>query len=53
MYNAVIRKKASKPTLSIEYSDELYRYIWEIIKNKQGTLYRVNGMKEIGINRVC
>ena len=46
IYHAVIRTKASKPTLSIEHSDELYRYIWGIIKNKQGTLYRVNGMKE-------
>ena len=46
IYHAVIRTKASKPTLSTEYSDELYRYIWGIIKNKQGTLYRVNGMKE-------
>ena len=46
IYHAVIRTKASKPTLSIEYSDELYRYIWGIIKNKQGKLYRVNGMKE-------
>ena len=46
IYHAVIRTKASQPTLSIEHSDELYRYIWGIIKNKNSLLYRVNGMKE-------
>ena len=32
--------------LSLEHSEELYRYIWGIIKNKNSVLYRVNGMED-------
>lgn len=46
LYHAVIRTKASQPTLSLVHSDELYRYIWGIIKNKNSKLYRVNGMND-------
>ena len=46
IYHVVIRTKASQPTLSIEHSDELYRYIWGIIKNRNSVLYRINGMEE-------
>ena len=46
LYHVVIRTKASRPTLSIEHSDELYRYIWGIIKNKKSVLYRINGTKD-------
>ena len=46
IYHVVIRTKASQPTLSIEHSDKLYRYIWGIVKNKNSLLYRVNGMEE-------
>jgi len=46
VYHAVIRTKMSEPTLSLEHSDELYRYIWGIIKNKNSVLFRINGMEE-------
>ncbi|NDV45752.1 IS200/IS605 family transposase [Paludibacter sp. 221] len=46
LYHAVIRTKANEPTLSLEHSDELYRYIWGVIKNKNSVLYRVNGMED-------
>ena len=46
LYHVVIRTKSSEPTLSLEHSDELYRYIWGILKNKNSVLYRVNGMEE-------
>ena len=46
IYHVVIRTKASNPTLSLEHSDQLYRYIWGIIKNKNSVLYRVNGMED-------
>jgi len=46
LYHVVIRTKASKPVLSLEHSDELYRYIWGIIKNKNSLLYRINGMED-------
>jgi REP element-mobilizing transposase RayT len=43
LYHVVIRTKASQPVLSLEHSDDLYRYIWGIIKNKKCVLYRING----------
>ena len=46
LYHIVIRTKASKPVLSLEHSDDLYRYIWGIIKNKNSVLYRINGMED-------
>ena len=46
LYHTVIRTKASQPVLSLECSEELYRYIWGIIKNKNSVLYRVNGMED-------
>ena len=46
LYHVVIRTKASQPVLSLEHSEELYRYIWGIIKNKNSVLYRVNGTED-------
>jgi putative transposase len=46
LYHLVIRTKASQPTLSLEHSDDLYRYIWGIIKNKNSKLYRINGVED-------
>ena len=46
LYHVIIRTKESKSTLSLEHSDELYRYIWGIIKNKNGVLYRINGVED-------
>ena len=46
IYHVVIRTKASKPTLSLEHSDQLYRYIWGIIKNKNSVLYCMSGMED-------
>jgi REP element-mobilizing transposase RayT len=43
LYHLVIRTKANQMVLSLEYSDELYRYIWGIIRKKKCVLYRVNG----------
>ncbi len=44
IYHSVIRTKRNELTLSLEHSDELYRYIWGIFKNKNNILYRVNGI---------
>jgi REP element-mobilizing transposase RayT len=46
LYHVIIRTKGSAPALSPEHSEELYRYIWGIIKNKNSVLYRINGMQE-------
>jgi len=46
LYHIIIRTKANQPTLSLEHSEELYRYIWHITKNKNSILYRVNGTED-------
>lgn len=46
LYHIVIRTKYSQKTLSIEHSEKLYRYMWGIIKNKNSTLYRLNGVED-------
>lgn len=46
LYHAVIRTKSSEPTLSLEHSDDLYRYIWGVMKAKNCVLYRINGMED-------
>ena len=33
-----------KNTLSEEYHEELYKFIWGIIKNRKSFLYRINGV---------
>ncbi|MDR2115059.1 MAG: IS200/IS605 family transposase [Planctomycetaceae bacterium] len=46
LYHIIIRTKANQPVIPLEHSEELYRYIWGMIKNKNGVLYRVNGMED-------
>jgi putative transposase len=38
--------KNGAKTLNLSNSDELYKYIWGIIKNKNGHLYRIDGMED-------
>jgi REP element-mobilizing transposase RayT len=46
LYHIVFRTKNSVKTLPLTESEELYRYIWGIIKNKSGKLFRINGMED-------
>jgi len=46
LYHIVFRTKNSAKTLPLSDSNELYRYIWGIIRNKTGTLLRINGMED-------
>lgn len=45
LYHIVFRTKDSANCLNFENSEELYKYIWGIIKNKNCVLYRINGME--------
>lgn len=45
-YQIVFSTKHRKPVLNIEHEDQLYKYIWGIVKNKNCTLYRINGMPD-------
>ncbi|MCK4921881.1 MAG: IS200/IS605 family transposase [Bacteroidales bacterium] len=46
LYHIVFRTKSSKKTLTQEYVKELYAYILGTIKNKNGFLYRINGIED-------
>ena len=46
LYHIVFRTKDSKRTLPLEVCDELYKYIWGIVRGKECVLYRINGMEE-------
>ncbi len=40
-YQIVFGTKNRQPTLAKEHEEELYKYIWGIVKNKNCKLYRV------------
>ncbi len=42
-YHIVFGTKERRPTLTEAYSEELYKFIWGLIKNKGCKLYQING----------
>jgi REP element-mobilizing transposase RayT len=46
LYHIVLRTKYSEPVIVQKNVSFLYKYIWGIIKNKKGMLYRINGMED-------
>ncbi len=45
-YQIVFGTKNREPTISETHCEELYKYIWGIIKNKKCHLYRINGIED-------
>ena len=45
-YHIIFRTKRSEKVLPLEYSKNLFAYIFGIIKNKKCHLYRINGMED-------
>ncbi|WP_027378511.1 IS200/IS605 family transposase [Chryseobacterium daeguense] len=45
-YQIVFSTKHRAPVLNIKHEDQLYKYIWGIVKNKNCKLYRINGMPD-------
>ncbi len=45
-YQIVFGTKYRKPTISNEYCEELYKYIWGIIDKRKCKLYRINGIED-------
>ncbi len=43
LYQIVFSTKNAGDTMVLSESENLYRYIWGILKNKKCTLYRLNG----------
>ncbi len=46
LYHLIFRTKNSQKVLNLEHSEDLYKYIGGIIKNKKCFLYRINGMED-------
>ena len=44
LYHLIFRPQNSIPAITVEYENDLYRYIWGIVKEKGGVLYRIGGM---------
>jgi putative transposase len=45
-YQIVFGTRNREATISEAYCEELYKYIWGIIKNQKCRLYRINGMED-------
>ena len=46
LYQIVFGTKYRKPTISSDNCEELYRYIWGILKNNKCKLFRINGIED-------
>ncbi len=42
-YHIIFCTYRRRDTLPIAHHEELYKYIWGIVKNRKGILYRING----------
>ena len=45
LYHIIFRTKYSEYSLNPNYSEELYRYIWGVINNKDCRLLQINGIE--------
>lgn len=46
IYQIVFATKNREKTITNEHCDELYKYIWGVIKKRNGTLFRINGIED-------
>lgn len=46
LYHIVFRPKNSESVIPMENEEMLYRYIWGVVKHKNGVLYRIGGMPD-------
>jgi REP element-mobilizing transposase RayT len=45
-YHIVFSTKGREPVLKADRREELFRYMWGILKNREGHLYRINGVED-------
>jgi REP element-mobilizing transposase RayT len=45
-YHVVFSTKDRQPTLKANRREDLFRYIWGILKNRESHLYRINGTED-------
>lgn len=42
----IIKTKKNQKTLSLEHSDELYKFIWGVLNRNECILHRINGIED-------
>ncbi len=52
LYHLIFNTYNRQNTLPEEYHEDLYKYIWGVIKNRNGVLYQINGT-ENHIHLLC
>ena len=45
-YHITFSTKGRRPTLDMARREELYKYIWGVVKNHESHLYRINGIED-------
>lgn len=45
-YQIVFATKYRRPTITEAHCEELYKYIWGVVKNNNCKLYRINGIED-------
>ncbi|MGD1103956.1 MAG: IS200/IS605 family transposase [Terriglobia bacterium] len=45
-YHIVFSTKERVPALKVDHREDLFRYIWGILKNRESHLYRINGTED-------
>ncbi|SRR5690554_5162164 len=45
LYHIVFRTKYSQNSIKQEFAEELYKYIWGVVKNKNCKLFQINGVE--------
>jgi REP element-mobilizing transposase RayT len=46
VYHIVLRTKRSAECLTPEHVEDFYRYIWGIVRKKNGVLYHIGGVSD-------
>jgi putative transposase len=46
LYHIIFKTKYGHPTINPDHKLELYKYIWGVIKNRNSTLYQINGVND-------
>jgi REP element-mobilizing transposase RayT len=46
IYHLIFSTKHRRPTLTADRRDELYKYIWGVLRNKGCHLYRIGGVED-------
>ena len=44
--HSILKTKKNQKTLSLQHSNELYKFIWGVLNRNECILHRINGMED-------